>query len=116
VTKSEAKHQRAANPAMNEQDALETAGGVARWKMTGDQGNLSKHLLEKMALSKVKAAVQKFSSRPNSKSTSKRTGPVSQPNGSRCLIDRLHSFFIHPATVHFDSGESSFDLTKIRRR
>jgi hypothetical protein len=37
--------------------------------MTGDQGNVSKHLLEKMALSKVKAAVQKFSSRPNSKSS-----------------------------------------------
>jgi hypothetical protein len=54
---------------MNEQDALETAGGVARWKMTGDQGNVSKHLLEKMALSKVKAAVQKFSSRPNSKNS-----------------------------------------------
>ena len=27
---------------MNEQDALETAGEVARWKMTGDQGNVSK--------------------------------------------------------------------------
>jgi hypothetical protein len=33
----------------------------------------------------------------------------------RCLVNRLHSFFIHPATVHFDFRESSLDLTKIRR-
>jgi site-specific recombinase XerD len=26
-----------------------------------------------------------------------------------CLVNRLHSFFIHPATVHFDFRESSFD-------
>jgi hypothetical protein len=35
---------------------------------------------------------------------------------SLCLVDRHHSFFIHPATVPFDFRESSFDLTKIRRR
>jgi hypothetical protein len=35
---------------------------------------------------------------------------------SHCLVNRLHSFFIHPATVHFDFRESSFYLTKIRRR
>src|SRR4029077_20215629 len=33
-----------------------------------------------------------------------------------CLVNRHHSFFIHPATVHFNLRESSFDLTKIRRR
>jgi hypothetical protein len=37
-------------------------------------------------------------------------------NRSLCLVDCVHSFFIHPATVHFDFRESSFDLTKIRRR
>jgi hypothetical protein len=37
-------------------------------------------------------------------------------NRSRCLVNRLHSFFIHPATVHFDFRESSFDLPKIRGR
>ena len=37
-------------------------------------------------------------------------------NRSLCSVNHLHSFFIHPATVHFDCRESSFDLTKIRRR
>jgi hypothetical protein len=35
---------------------------------------------------------------------------------SLCLVNHLHLFFIHPATVHFDFRESSVDLTKIRRR
>ena len=35
---------------------------------------------------------------------------------SRCLVNHLHLFFIHPATVHFDSRDSSVDLTKVRRR
>ena len=37
-------------------------------------------------------------------------------NWSLCLVNRVHSFFIHPATVHFDFRESSFDLPKIRGR
>jgi hypothetical protein len=41
---------------------------------------------------------------------------MSRFNRSLCLVNRLHSFFILPATVHFDFRESSFDLTKIRRR
>jgi hypothetical protein len=32
------------------------------------------------------------------------------------LVNCLHSFFIHPATVYFDFRESTVDLTKIRRR
>ena len=35
---------------------------------------------------------------------------------SHRLINHLHLFFIHTATVHFDFRESSVDLTKIRRR
>ena len=41
---------------------------------------------------------------------------LASSNRSHCLVNRLHSFFIHPATVHFDFRESSFHLTKIRRR
>jgi hypothetical protein len=37
-------------------------------------------------------------------------------NRSLCLVNRVHSFFIHPATMHVEFRESSFDLTKIRRR
>jgi len=32
------------------------------------------------------------------------------------LIDIAHVFLGHTATLHFDFKESSFDLTKIRRR
>ena len=32
------------------------------------------------------------------------------------MVNRHHSFFIHPAAAHFDFRESSFDLMKIRRR
>jgi hypothetical protein len=39
-----------------------------------------------------------------------------QFNRSPCLVNDLHSFFIHPATSDFDSRESTFDLTKLRRR
>ena len=35
---------------------------------------------------------------------------------SRCLVNHLHLFFIHPATVHLDFRDSRVDLTKIRRR
>jgi hypothetical protein len=35
---------------------------------------------------------------------------------SLCLVNRPHSFFIHPATIHFDFRERSFYLTKIRGR
>ena len=42
---------------------------------------------------------------------------TSIPNDqSRCLVNHLHLFFIHPATVHFDFRDSSVDLTKIRGR
>src|SRR5258708_7263020 len=40
--------------------------------------------------------------------------PGSPANRSLCLVNPTHSFFIHPATVHFDFRESSFDLTKVR--
>src|SRR6266404_1551589 len=39
-----------------------------------------------------------------------------QTGRSRCLVNHLHLFFIHPATVHFDFRDGSVDLTKIRRR
>ena len=32
------------------------------------------------------------------------------------MVNHLHLFFIHPATVHFDFRDSSVDLPKIRRR
>ena len=35
---------------------------------------------------------------------------------SRRLVNHLHLFFIHPATVHFDFRDSGVELTKIRRR
>jgi hypothetical protein len=35
---------------------------------------------------------------------------------SRCLVNHLHLFFVHPATAHLDSGDSRADLTKIRWR
>jgi len=47
--------------------------------------------------------------------SSGRAGPR-QGDRSLCLVNRLHSFLIHPATVHLDFRESSFDLKKIRRR
>jgi hypothetical protein len=44
---------------------------------------------------------------------------LSQAIGHRvwsvCLLNLPHVFFRHAATMHFDFGESSFDLTKIRR-
>ena len=32
------------------------------------------------------------------------------------MVDIPHVFFTHTATVHFDFGESRFDLSKVRRR
>jgi len=42
--------------------------------------------------------------------------PLISSTALLCLVNDLHLFFIHPATVHFDWNESSVDLTKIRRR
>jgi hypothetical protein len=36
-----------------------------------------------------------------------------QTSQSRGLVHHLHLFFIHPATVHFDLGDSAVDLTEI---
>jgi len=35
---------------------------------------------------------------------------------SRCLVNHLHLFFVHPATVYFDFRHSAVNLTKISRR
>src|SRR6266446_5944126 len=46
-----------------------------------------------------------------------RRSTATLPNDrSRSLVNHLHSFVLHPATVHLDFRDSSVDLTKIRRR
>jgi hypothetical protein len=43
---------KAANPSGDPKAAAEAAGGVAKWKMTGDPGNVSKELVEKVDIAK----------------------------------------------------------------
>jgi hypothetical protein len=49
---SEAAKLRAANPQIDPKVVPEVAGGVARWKMTGDPGSVPKHLLAKVDIGK----------------------------------------------------------------
>ena len=45
-----------------------------------------------------------------------RTSTTLSKHWSRRLVNHLHLFFIHPATLHFDFRNRSVDLTKIRGR
>jgi hypothetical protein len=65
---------------------------------------------DRIGLDQLKSAVLNSLTSPSS------TEPRSCDNRSPCLVNHFHSFFIHPATVHFDFRKGSFDLTKIRTR
>jgi len=80
---TELNNSKAANPKMNQQDRIETAGGTAAWKMLGDPGKVSKHLMEKINLA-VPAAVKGLMSklRANNRAAGPKTAPA-KPGGAK---------------------------------